>query len=90
LKKDETANPISTQKKKAQYPNNILIIGFKINFRFLGYYCEQEIDLMAGEIAINSDEDKIIYDYGKWLREAKDIVDHHVGHCLIDFSAQKS
>lgn len=83
MEKGETVNPSSTQKKKAQYPDENSIIFFKIDFRFLGYYCEEEIDLVAGEIAINSeDEEKIIHDYDKGLREAKDIVDHHVRHCL--------
>jgi hypothetical protein len=98
VKKGETINPSSTLNKKAQYHKDSSVIRFKIDFRLICYHCsyfntpvnarcDKEVDLAAGEIAINSDDqDKIIHDQSKGLREAKDIVDSHICHCFGDHS----
>lgn len=79
LKKGETVNPSSTEQKKLLYPGEQSVIGFKIDFRILYDYYGNEIDLAAGEVAINSlDEDKVVHDETKLLREAKDITDRHI------------
>ncbi|KAI9330123.1 hypothetical protein BD770DRAFT_287088, partial [Pilaira anomala] len=79
IKQGETVNSYTSKRKQAAYPNNEKVRGFKIDIRLLLEYENHEIDLCAGEVAINSnDVDKLIHDRSKCLREAKEIVDHHL------------
>lgn len=79
MKQGETVNSYTSKRKQAAYPNYEKVSGFKIDIRLLLDYEKYEIDLCAGEVAINSnDADKLIHDRSKCLREAKEIVDHHL------------
>lgn len=52
---------------------------FETDIRLLLDYDKYEFDLCVGEVAINSnDTDKLIHNRNKCLREAKEIVDHHL------------
>ncbi|KAF7730049.1 hypothetical protein EC973_002994 [Apophysomyces ossiformis] len=78
FKKGETVNGYSTNNKRQQYPETNGIMGFRIDFRILYDRNGTEMDLAAGELAINSRcENKVIHDQSKLLREAKDITDSH-------------
>ncbi|GAA5807020.1 hypothetical protein MFLAVUS_000369 [Mucor flavus] len=79
MKQGETVNSYTSKRKQAAYPNYENVSGFKIDIRLLLDYEKYEIDLCAGDVAINSnDADKLIHDRSKCLREAKEIVDHHL------------
>ncbi|CAO3657259.1 unnamed protein product [Mucor hiemalis] len=77
MKQGETVNSYTSKRKQAAYPNYEKVNGFIIDLRLLLDYEKYEIDLCAGEVAINSnDADKLIHDRSKCLREAKEIVYH--------------
>jgi hypothetical protein len=79
MKQGEAVNSYTSKRKQAAYPNHEKVRGFKIDIRLLLDYEKHEIDLCAGEVAINANDiDKLIHDRSKCLREAKEIVDHHV------------
>jgi hypothetical protein len=80
MKQGETINAYTTKKKKKiRYHDHDKIKGFKIDVRLLLDYHKQEIDLCAGVVAINAfDNDKVMYDRSKVIREAKEICDHHI------------
>ncbi|KAI7878371.1 uncharacterized protein EV154DRAFT_525036 [Mucor mucedo] len=79
MKQGETINLYTTKRKQAQYSDHEKVKGFKIDVRLLLDYSQNEIDLCAGEVAINTfDTDKLIHDRSKCIRESKDICDHHI------------
>lgn len=79
MKQGETINLFTTKRKQAQYFDHEKVKGFKIDVRLLLDYDQNEIDLCAGEVAINTcDADKLIHDRSKCIRESKEICDHHI------------
>ncbi|KAI8078131.1 uncharacterized protein B0P05DRAFT_542627 [Gilbertella persicaria] len=79
MKQGETTNLYTTKRKQAQYFDHEKVKGFKIDARLLVDYGRNEIDLCAGEVAVNThDADKLIHDRSKFIREAKEICDRHM------------
>ncbi|GAA5800156.1 hypothetical protein HPULCUR_005581 [Helicostylum pulchrum] len=79
MKQGETVNSYTSKRKQDAYLNYEKVSGFKIDIRLLLDYEKYETDLCAGEVAIHSnDADKLTHDRSKCLREAKEIVDHHL------------
>jgi hypothetical protein len=79
MKQGETVNTYTTKRKQIHYYDHDKIKGSKIDARILLDYHKQEIDLCAGEVAINAfEQDKVTHDRSKIIREAKEICDHHV------------
>ncbi|KAI9272649.1 hypothetical protein BDA99DRAFT_425855, partial [Phascolomyces articulosus] len=65
----------NTTKKKYYYSNDPNMIGYKIDMRIVAGIENNESDIGAAELA-KVDNEKIIYDEAKLLREGKDVVDH--------------
>lgn len=62
--------------KQRQYADADNVIAFKFNIRFVYDMEDEEYDLGAAEIArMPPDDDKIIRDQGKLVREGKETVD---------------
>ncbi|GAA5805160.1 hypothetical protein HPULCUR_010673 [Helicostylum pulchrum] len=67
------------KKLQFRYSDQVRVKGFKIDVRLLLDYERKEIDLCSGEVAIDAnDADKLTHDRSKYIREAKEILDHHV------------
>ncbi|KAG2231093.1 hypothetical protein INT48_003462 [Thamnidium elegans] len=78
-KQGEAINLFTTKRKQTQYFDHEKVKGFKIDLRLLLDYDRNEIDLCAGEVAINTyDSNKLIHDRSKSIRESKEICDHRI------------
>lgn len=72
MKQGDTINLFTTKRKQVQYFDHEKVKGFKIDVRLLLDYGRNEIDLCAGEVAINTyDVDKLMHDRSKCIRESK-------------------
>ncbi|KAI9274097.1 hypothetical protein EDC94DRAFT_644372 [Helicostylum pulchrum] len=79
MKKGETTSSFTSKRKQFRYSDQVRVKGFKIDVRLLLDYERKEIDLCSGEVAIDAnDADKVTHDISKCIREAKEILDHHV------------
>lgn len=54
------------------------VIGFKIDIRIIFNYNGSSHDLVNGEAAFHSADDKTVQDEGKLVREGKDMQDHFI------------
>ncbi|KAG0768500.1 hypothetical protein G6F26_006016 [Rhizopus arrhizus] len=75
LKSGESINSISTGNKEEQYESSKSVKGFKIDLRFIYDTEEDEYDVGAGEAAKTNNDDKLLQDLGKAIRESKDVLD---------------
>ncbi|CEG84679.1 hypothetical protein RMATCC62417_18447 [Rhizopus microsporus] len=79
----ETVNEYTAAQKQSIYAHSKHpITGYKVDIRFLfvDRHGQQEIDVCAAEAARSSaDDDKLIGDYSKLLREGKDNLDRLLG-----------
>jgi hypothetical protein len=79
MKQGETVDSFTTKRKQASYLSHDKMKGFKIDMRLLLDYKQTEVDLCSREVASNAkDSDKLAHDRSKCLREAKEILDHHI------------
>lgn len=63
---------------------------FKIDIRFIYDYNDIEYDVGAAEFGKeDADEDKILHDNSKLIREAKDVLDYMLNTIMTDNNAQK-
>jgi hypothetical protein len=77
MKQGETA--FTTKRNQTSYPSYNKVKDFKTDMRLLLDYKQTEVDLCSGEVASNAkDSDKLAYDKSKCLREAREILDHHI------------
>ncbi|KAG1148352.1 hypothetical protein G6F37_005760 [Rhizopus arrhizus] len=75
LKSGESINSINTGNKEEQYESSKSAKGFKIDLRFIYDTEEDEYDVGAGEAAKTNNDDKLLQDLGKVIRESKDVLD---------------
>lgn len=75
VKTGETINAISQQQKKDLYCEEDSVKAFKIDIRVIHNTNGAEVDIVAGEIAIDDEDTKLVSDEGKLCRETKDAVD---------------
>ncbi|KAL7333948.1 hypothetical protein PS15p_202785 [Mucor circinelloides] len=75
IKSGESINSASNINKNEQYVGAASVKSLKIDFRLLVDVSESEIDVGAGECALNDYDDKAITDEGKLARETKDTLD---------------
>ncbi|KAF1801622.1 hypothetical protein FB192DRAFT_1446424 [Mucor lusitanicus] len=78
IKSGESINSASTNNKNEQYVAASSIKSLKIDFRLLVDVGNDEVDVGAGECALNDADDKAIEDEGKLTRETKDALDEMV------------
>lgn len=72
----ESVNSNSTGNKEEQYEPSKSVKGFKIDLRFIYDTEEDEYDAGAGEAAkMSNNDDKLLKDLGKVVRESKDVLD---------------
>ncbi|KAG2235353.1 hypothetical protein INT48_004972, partial [Thamnidium elegans] len=71
----ESINSVSTVNKEEQYESSKSVKGFKIDLRFIYDTEEDEYNVGAGEAAKTNDDDKLLHDLGKVIRESKDVLD---------------
>lgn len=71
----ESCNPSTAAKKKTTYSEAKNVIAFKIDVRIVCCYNGVNYELVNGEAACHSGDDKIVQDEGKLTREGKDIQD---------------
>ncbi|CAO3675477.1 unnamed protein product [Rhizopus stolonifer] len=69
----ESCNPSTAAKKKTIYSEAKNVIAFKIDVRIVCCYNGVNYELVNGEAACHSGDDKIVQDEGKLTREGKDI-----------------
>ncbi|KAI9494133.1 hypothetical protein BDB00DRAFT_742631, partial [Zychaea mexicana] len=65
----------STLNKEELYLDQKNIIGFKVDCRLLVDVTNEEHDMITIEVAKDDEDEKIINDMGKLIREGKDILD---------------
>ncbi|CAO3655121.1 unnamed protein product [Mucor hiemalis] len=75
VKTGETINAISQQQKKDLYCEEDSAKAFKIDIRVIHITNGAAVDIVAGEIAIDDEDTKLVSDEGKLCRETKDAVD---------------
>ncbi|KAK4516293.1 putative tRNA threonylcarbamoyladenosine biosynthesis protein kae1 [Mucor velutinosus] len=75
IKSGESVNSASNINKNEQYNGASYIKSSKIDFRLLVDVHNDQIDVGAGECALNNADDKAITDEGKLTRETKDALD---------------
>ncbi|GAA5799953.1 hypothetical protein HPULCUR_005374 [Helicostylum pulchrum] len=74
--KGETVIKNSTQQKSALYQSDSHVIGFKVDVRLIYDHGSSEFDIGAAEACLSeADDNKIVGDRAKLLREGKDNVD---------------
>lgn len=80
MKQGETINLFTIKHKQAQYFDHEKVKGFKIDVRLMRDYDWNEIDLCAGEVAINTyNPDKLFHNRSKYcIWESKGICDCHI------------
>ncbi|KAL9541889.1 hypothetical protein MBANPS3_008874 [Mucor bainieri] len=86
IKSGESINSASNNNKNEQYVTASSIKSLKIDFRLLVDIGKDEIDVGAGECALNDANDKAIEDEGKLMRETKDALDKFVKSVPEDLS----